>query len=146
MTTPAPPISAADMKWPELLKDQYAIAEYISEHAPYEIEEEMIEELYHGSRAKLTWIELGSLILSKDDNHLACEERQGEVDRLPVSTMPPLFVDDSRLEDGYHRLRKLLKEGATHHWAYIVEAIPEPELEVTKRKPSRWDALYGMEP
>lgn len=146
MTSSAPAASAADTKWPELLKDQYAIAEYITGYAPYEIDEEMIEELYHGSRAKLTWIELSTLVLINDDHHLPSKSRQKKIDRLPVLTMPPLFVADSRLEDGYHRLRKLLAEGISHHWAYIVEDIPEPEVEVSRAKPSRWDALYGMEP
>lgn len=146
MTVSAPAASAKNTKWPELLNDQYAIAEYISSYAPYEIEEEMVEELYHGCRAKLAWIELSTLILSNDDNHLSCEDRQREVDSLPVATMPPLFVADSRLEDGYHRLRKLISDGQTHHWAYIVEEIPEPEIVIAKRRPSRWDSLYGIEP
>lgn len=140
------PNTARDTAWPELLVDAQAVAAYVSELSPYEICEEQIEEQYHGCRAKLTWIELSSLSLESGDHNMPSKSRQKNIDSLPVATMPPLLVDESTLQDGYHRLRKLLADGMTHHWAYIVEEVPEDTLEVKAKKASRWDALYDLSP
>lgn len=139
---PNPPsatqVSAKDHPWPEALADQYAIAEWIVTLSPHEVDEEFVEEYFRDTRAKLTWIDLSTLTFQSEDVHESCPERQADVDRKPISTMPPLLVSNTELEDGYHRLRKLLAEGITHHWAYVVEDIPEPEI-ARIRKPSRWD-------
>lgn len=148
MSTSATPHqgTARDSVWPELLSDAQAVAAYVSELSSYEVCEEQIEEQYHGCRAKLIWLELSSLALGDDDHNVREEDRQEAVDSLPVATMPPLLVEDSSLQDGYHRLRKLLADGVTHHWAYVIEVIPEDVLEVKAKKPSRWDALYDLSP
>lgn len=140
MPTPSSPApaSAKDHPWPESLADQYAIAEWVVMLSPHDVEEEFVEEYYRGRRAKLTWIELNKLTYQNPDKHESCPDRQADVDSKPIATMPPLLVSHTELEDGYHRLRKLLAEGVTHHWAYVVEDIPEPEISPI-RKPSRWD-------
>jgi DNA-binding protein len=141
------PISMASIKiWPEFLESSQAIAEYVSDLSPYEISQEQIEEQYFGLRGRLTWIELGTLVLRSEDHNLPSKSRQKAVDSLPLATMPPLLVDDSVLEDGYHRIRKLLKDGATHYWAYVIEEAPEPTQELTVKKPSRWDLDFDITP
>ncbi|WP_408601990.1 hypothetical protein [Pseudomonas sp. PLMAX] len=134
--------TAAAATWPELLESSQAIAEYVADLSPYEISQEQIEEQYFGLRGRLTWIELSTLLLRSSDHNIPSKSRQKAVDSLPVVTMPPLLVDDSVLEDGYHRLRKLMKDGVSHHWAYVMEEGPEP----TVKKASRWDSAYDMTP
>lgn len=148
MSTSAAPLpdSAKNTAWPEFLVDAESIATYVSELSPYEVCEEQIEEQYHGCRAKLTWLELASLSLGDEDHNLKSETRQKSIDSQPVATMPPLLVEESQLQDGYHRRRKLLAEGVTHHWAYVIEEAPEDVLEVKTKKPSRWDTLYDLAP
>lgn len=142
--------TAENAIWPEFLESSAAIAEYVADLSPYEISQEQIEEQYFGLRGRLTWIELGTLLLRSSDHNIPSKSRQKAVDSLPIVTMPPLLVDDSVLEDGYHRFRKLMKDGVTHHWAYIVEEAPEqtPEQtpEPTVRRSSRWDSAFDMSP
>lgn len=142
--------SAATTTWPEFLESSEAIAEYVADLSPYEISQEQIEEQYFGLRGRLTWVELSTLVLRSSDHNIPSKSRQKAVDSLPVVTMPPLLVDDSVLEDGYHRLRKLMKDGVTHHWAYVIEEEPEPEPEPEPgpagRKTSRWDSAFDMTP
>lgn len=141
---PSTATAAANAEWPEILKDNSAIAEYVCDLSPYEVDAEMLEEMFHGSRARLRWVELATLILAPEESHLPSKTRQKRVDKLPISTMPPLLVCDLHLQDGYHRLRKLLKDGITHHWAYVVEDVPEPSLEVAQAPASRWDDMYNI--
>lgn len=133
-------------KWPEFLDSAQAIAEYVSNLSPYEISEEQIEEQYFGCRARLTWLDLSTLVLRSDDHNLPSDSRQKKIDGLEVETMPPLLVEDSYLEDGYHRHRKLAKDGITHHWAYVIEEAPEDAPEAPAIKKSKWDTMYDMAP
>jgi hypothetical protein len=144
MTAPQASTSAKDKVWPECLASAQAIAEYVVGLSPYEVSEEQIEEQYFGCHAKLTWLDLSTVLLESGDHNLPCEDRQKSVDDLPVDTMPPLLVDQSVLQDGYHRFRKLMSEGFTHHWVYVIEEAPEDVLEPAKKKPSKWDGLYGI--
>lgn len=137
---PAPPSDYS--RWPDLLPDAQAIAEYISSQTPYEICEEQIEEQYFGSGAKLQWIALSSISLENQDNHEIDPSRQAKCDKRSVKTMPPFLVEDGVMQDGHHRIRTLLSKGVTHHWAYAVKAAPEPEL--ASPSSSRWDKLYDM--
>jgi hypothetical protein len=105
--------SVRDTAWPDRLKDPQAIARYVAELSPYEICEEQIEEQFHGCYARLDWIELSSLSKGCDDTNLKEEERQETIDSLPVATMPRLLVENCVLQNGYHRLRKLLADGVT---------------------------------
>lgn len=138
--------TAATTTWPEFLESSEAIAEYVADLSPYEISQEQIEEQYFGYRGRLTWVDLSTLLLRSEDHNIPSKSRQMAVDGLPVVTMPPLLVDDSVLEDGYHRFRKLMKDGVTHHWAYVMEEAPEPTPEPRVRKPSRWDSAFEMTP
>lgn len=144
--TSAHPGSARDIVWPDRLKDPEGIAGYVSELSSYEVCEEQIEEQFHGCHARLAWIELSTLTMGDDDHNVRENDRQAEVDSLPVATMPPLLVEDNVLQDGYHRLRRLLADGVTHHWVYLIEEAPEEVLEAKARKPSRWDTLYDLAP
>ena len=110
---------------PLQLSDPTAIAEYVAELSPYEVSEEQIEEMFRGCVASLRWRPLGSLILENEDYHLSDPERQRACDSGAPETMPPLLVEDNVLQDGYHRLRALRSRGATHYWAYEIEAAPE---------------------
>ncbi|MDT8925538.1 hypothetical protein RBE51_22405 [Pseudomonas taiwanensis] len=134
------------MVWPEYLVSAEAIAAYVAVLSPYEVSLEQIEEQYFGCRAKLTWIELDTLLLYDSDHHEPSQGRQEAVDSLPIGTMPPLLVEDFHLEDGYHRLRKLRQDNMTHHWAYVIEEAPEPSAAPAARKPSRWDEVYDQSP
>lgn len=144
MTEAQTPISAKDRAWPESLASAQAIAEYVAALSPYEVCEEQIEEQYFGCHARLTWLDLSTVTLESGDHNLPCESRQKSVDGLPVATMPPILIDQSVLQDGYHRFRKLMGEGVTHHWVYVIEEAPEDVLEPVKRKPLKWDELYGV--
>jgi hypothetical protein len=148
MSTPQQPNTktAKDRVWPEFLVSAQAIAEYVSELSPYAISEEQLEEHYHGQRARLTWLDLSKVILVSDEHHVPSKKRQKAVDVLPVETMPPLLVENFCLDDGYHRFRKLIQEGVTHHWAYMVELAPEDTPQTPANKPSRWDCLYDRKP
>lgn len=146
MTEAQTPISAKDRAWPESLASAQAIAEYVAALSPYEVCEEQIEEQYFGCHARLTWLDLSTVTLESGDHNLPCESRQKSVDGLPVATMPPILIDQSVLQDGYHRFRKLLSEGLTHHWAYVIEVAPENALEVPKRKASKFDAAFDVSP
>lgn len=137
---PAPP--GYYSRWPALLPDAQAIAEYISSQTPYEICEEQIEEQYFGSGARLQWIALSSISLEHQDNHEIDAERQTECDKRNVATMPPFLVEEGVMQDGHHRIRTLLAKNITHHWAYVVEEAPE--LEMATKSKSRWDKLYDL--
>lgn len=141
-----PEETAQSKVWPEYLASAEAIAAYVAELSPYEVCLEQIEEQYFGCRARLTWIELDTLLLHDQDHHEPSLRRQKAVDSLPISSMPPLLVDDFHLEDGYHRLRKLRQDNMTHHWAYVIEEAPEPSSAPVSRKPSRWDEVYDPSP
>jgi hypothetical protein len=141
-----PEETAQNRVWPEYLVSAEAIAAYVSELSPYEVSLEQIEEQYFGCRAKLTWIELNTLVLHDSDHHEPSQRRQKNVDSLPIATMPPLLVEDFHLKDGHHRLRKLRQDNMTHHWAYVIEEAPEPSAGPVARKPSRWDEIYDPSP
>jgi hypothetical protein len=137
---PAPPSDYS--RWPDLLPDAQSIAEYISSQTPYEICEEQIEEQYFGSAARLQWVALSSISLENQEHHEIDPKRQAKCDKSNVETMPPFLVEDGVMQDGHHRIRTLLAKGITHHWVYVVEEAPEPEL--ASPTASRWDKVYDL--
>jgi hypothetical protein len=140
------PAAPADYsRWPDLLPDAQAIAEYISSQTPYEICEEQIEEQYFGSAARLQWIALSSISLENQEHHEIDPKRQAKCEKRNVATMPPFLVEDGVMQDGHHRIRTLLAKGITHHWVYVTEDAPDSAL--APACASRWDRLYdGYEP
>jgi len=113
--------------WPRQLVNAKAIAAHVSSLSPYEVSEELIEDVYRDCRAVLKWVALDSLVVSNPDGHVAEKDRQLACGALPQETMPPLLSDADGLQDGHHRLRTMKGRGVTHWWTYVIEPSREPE-------------------
>lgn len=123
-------------KWPLFLQNPSAVADYVSNHSPYEICSEQIEEMYIGCRARLRWTALNEIRLGPSSNNMEDETRQKICNHRPVETMPPLLVDDGQIMDGSHRFRSLMLKGQTHFWVYHIEDAPQASVDYRSSEPS----------
>lgn len=87
------------------LRDSKAIADFIITYSPYDVDEELIEEYFHGCHAILKKILIEDLKPGDFNQHVSNEVLEKCYAKLPVETMPPLVVEGAQIIDGHHRWR-----------------------------------------
>lgn len=122
-------------KWDRVLKDERLIALYIESISSDEVSTEMIEDCYFDSHAILHEIPINGLIEGDADHNVKSEEKQSSYDSMPIETMPPIVTINGVVEDGNHRLRSAIRNGAKTILAYVIYEGPYLELDL-KRKQS----------
>lgn len=105
------------------LENNYEIAQYIADLSPYDVCIEQIEEQFFGCMAVLRLRAVETLKPGSAEGNMADDNRQAVCDSLPIETMPPLLVDGDCVVDGNHRLRALIKRGASRCWVYEIQDI-----------------------
>ncbi len=118
-TIPPKPVER-DEPFPERLNDAWEIEAFIETFAPYEVDEDMIVDLYRGCHAILELVPINKLKEGGRDHNLRSPAVEKKYQKMNLKTMPPLLVDDGVVMDGNHRLRASKKRGLTHVWCYVV--------------------------
>lgn len=115
---PQPEIPAA---WPAVLNDDWAIAHYIVDNSPGEIDLEFVWENFRGGVATLRMVPIEDLIPDHADVNIRIASRERRYAKMDPATVPPLVVEELGIKDGHHRYRVALKRGDTHLPCYVVE-------------------------
>ena len=134
------------LAWPQRLRDNREIADYMSENSSHEIDDEMVRDHFHGMQAVL--VKIPTLKVSVNpasaDNNMVDEKNEKRFLKLPAKTVPPVILNESGiLEDGHHRQRVALKRGDPWMWAYLpvhedIDLKPyfgKPEKNAASRSP-----------
>lgn len=103
------------------LDDGFAIAAYIEEWSPGDVDAELMEDYFRGGVATLRMVPVAEIAPGNPDANQRIASRERKYARMDPATMPPLVVMDGQVQDGNHRLRVALARGATHLPCYVVE-------------------------
>ena len=114
-------IEMVTREYPDILKDEEEIADYISSLATEEVDEELIREYFIGTHAVLKWVDVDSIREGDSDHHISDEEKELEYKYMDSSTMPPIVIEDGKIMDGNHRYRVAKAKGLEKIRAYIVK-------------------------
>lgn len=95
----------------KLLKDNFEIAEYISNISTNEIDIEVAEEYFFGCFAVLKQVRVDYLKADNEDHHSPSKKKEKQYQTLPLKTMPPLVIENFTIIDGHHRYRALKRLG-----------------------------------
>ena len=95
----------------KLLKDNFEIAQYISHISTNKIDIEVAEEYFFGCFARLKQVEVDYLKTENENHHLPNKKKEKKYQALPLETMPPLVIENSKIIDGHHRYRALKSLG-----------------------------------
>lgn len=106
--------------FPDQLEDARAIAEHIDSLTPDGVDREFVEEFYRDGQARLVFRALDSLVPGPADQNIPIASREKRYARLPLSTCPPLVIQDDEIHDGHHRYRVALAAGVPGLWCYEV--------------------------
>lgn len=106
--------------FPERLNDAWEIAAFIETYATYEVDEDMIVDLYRGCHAVLKLMPIDQLREGGRDVNLQNPANERKYQKMDLKTLPPILVDNGKVVDGNHRLRASKKRGLTHMWCYVV--------------------------
>lgn len=114
---PAPPSG-----FPPVLKDCYAIADYIEELATSPVDNEFMVEYFRGTKAVLRLVPVTDLTQGDPSTNIPSKAKAKRYAKMDVATMPPLVVDEGKVVDGNHRFRDGLTKGLSAFWCYVIEA------------------------
>lgn len=109
------------MKWPSILKDRWAIADYIERMSPIEVDEEMIAEHFRGCHATLRMVPIAQIKADDENGNIPSKSRQAKYMKMDPKNMPPLVIEDGVIQDGHHRYRVAIALGLTQVLCYVVE-------------------------
>jgi hypothetical protein len=84
------------------------------------VDEEFMEECFRGTHAVLREIPVAELREGDSDHNIPSKAKEKRYRKLPLSTMPPLVVEDGEIQDGNHRFRVAVAGGAQAVWCYDV--------------------------
>ena len=115
-------ITESYLSYPAVLRDEREIAEYISSIASDYVNEEMIEEYFHGCSAVLKLVPIADIVEGNPDANVRSARKERKYAKMDPATIPPLVIEDGEVKDGNHRLRVAQAAGATALWCYVVEA------------------------
>jgi hypothetical protein len=101
------------------LADADAIADHIEECSPTEVDHEFIYEALRGYGAVLKFVPMGEISLGNVDANVAVASKEKKYKKLPLESMPPIFLEEGEVTDGNHRYRVALAKGAIGMWAYV---------------------------
>jgi hypothetical protein len=121
--TPESPPSEEDNTedgYPAVLEDAEAIASYIADLSPTEVDEEFIAEHFWGCRAELRMVPVSELREGDADTNMRSLKREKKYAKMDLATMPPLVVENGEIKDGNHRFRVAIAKGATEVPCYVV--------------------------
>lgn len=105
--------------WPKVLRDNREIASYIADLDP-RVDEEMIEEHYHGCHAVLKVVPIESVKEGPADSNLRSASKEKKFAKMDLAKQPPILVEDGMIRDGHHRYRVAKAAGATDILAYVI--------------------------
>lgn len=104
----------------QTLEDNIEIADYIAECSLEEVDREIIEENYRGCFAVLKEVEISSLVMGLEDNHLIDNQKQLRYNKM-TKEIPPIVIKGSKVIDGHHRVRALISKNIKTIMAYVVQ-------------------------
>lgn len=109
--------------WPPVLKDRWAIADYIESVASAYVDNEYIAEHFRGCRAVLKRVPIAQIEPSDEDHNIPSKAKERRYAKMDPATMPPIVIEDGVIQDGHHRYRVAQKLGMTEMLCYVVEEI-----------------------
>jgi len=107
-------------KYPKILSDGYAIAEYINSISKSYIDVEMVSEYFRGAKAILKYISINDIKEGDSDHNIVNAHKEKKYYRLSLETMPPIVIENGEIQDGNHRYRVAKAKGAKKIWCYDV--------------------------
>jgi hypothetical protein len=117
---------------PAVLKSARAIASYVENISPDEVDTERVEECFRGAAAYMCWMDVSDLGSGPADSHRRVPKRQRLYCGMPASSRPPILVQGGSVEDGHHRLRDAVARGEKRILAY--EVVDEDEIELHRQQ------------
>lgn len=117
--------SAEVPSWPPVLKDRYAIADYIETVASAYVDNEYISEHFRGCRAVLRMVPLAQIREGDEDHNIPSKAKERRYAKMDIATMPPIVIEDGEIQDGHHRYRVAKAKGLTEMLCYVVEEIED---------------------
>lgn len=104
-----------------ILHDEFEIASYIEENSPYEVDTDLIRDLFFNCHAKLKEVEISLLVKGSEESNLRDIKKENKYSKMNIETMPPIVVCDGDIQDGHHRVRVLESKNITTVMAYVIE-------------------------
>lgn len=106
--------------WPQMLRDNRAIGEYVEGLDP-RVDAEMVEEHFFGAHAVLKLIPIDSVREGNPDGNVRSASKEKKFSKMDLAKQPPILVDDEgEIADGHHRFRVAKAAGATDILAYVI--------------------------
>jgi hypothetical protein len=106
--------------YPERLKDNWAISDYILEYATNDEDADEIADNFEGCHAVLKLCPVDELVPGDSDHTMPHSKMIEKYKKLPIETMPPIVVEDDVVQDGNHRLKVAKELGFSKMWCYEV--------------------------
>lgn len=106
--------------YPDALDNDAAIADHIVSLSVDDIDSQMVEEAFFGSKAILRFIPMDDIQPGHSDTNIRVAAREKAYAKLPQDTCPPIVIENGQIQDGHHRYRVALKAGAPGMWCYDV--------------------------
>jgi len=107
--------------WAPVLKDDWAIADYIDGISPGYVDREFIRECFRFGVATLRMVPIDELTPGPADANVRVASRERKYAKMDPATMPPLVVQDGQIQDGGHRYRVAKAKGLAELPCYVVE-------------------------
>lgn len=104
----------------KFLKDADEIAEFIVESSPGFIDEDLVREYFFGCHAVLRTVRLETITAESVSHHVRNRFKEKIYEKLPLSTMPPLIVENGKIIDGHHRFRLAKRRQQKEIPVYII--------------------------
>jgi hypothetical protein len=111
-------------EWPQSLADSREIADYVQNHSTYDVDYELIDEIYRGMHAVLRKVPLLQIDPGHADSNISDPAKTKRYMKMDPATMPPILIEDGVVVDGHHRYRVAKKLGLTEIWCYVIEDQP----------------------
>lgn len=108
-------------RWDKVLKDNYAIADYIETTSSDSVDYELMLDFFNGCFATLKEINIENIKPGNKDHNQGNASKTKKYLKMSPNTMPPIVIENDTIVDGHHRFRVAKKLGLKTINAYIVE-------------------------
>lgn len=113
---------------PPILRNENALSAYVMECSPHDVDVNFVREYFFDTHAVLRRIRLADLLPGPESAHLQDKKKAKHYERRPLSTMPPILVENGKIIDGHHRYRRARSGGAEDLLCYEIRGGREPKF------------------
>ena len=107
-------------EYPQILHDEYEIANYIFSLSSSYVDTNFIEEYFYRCYASLQKLPIDSIKEGNKDHNISNPANEKKFLNLSPDTIPPIVVMDGEIEDGNHRYQVAKKKGMKEIWCYVI--------------------------